>query len=274
MSYHWSNCPEHTQRQVRGVIAEIKRFLVHDVVGIYLHGSLALGCFNPASSDLDLVVVTARPMALRERNWLIRSLLAHSRHADLPPSPFVENEHPIEISIMTTDDLLPWRYPPRYDLHYSESWRERYTRDIATGAWRDWRRPSEGDPDLAAHLMVIRERGICLSGAPIAEVIPMIPERDYRVAILSDVHDIKAQIVQNPVYWVLNACRVVAYLDDGAIRSKVEGGEWGLTHLPSDHHALIRQALATYDGVDDGPFDAVLLSAFADAMDERWRATE
>lgn len=31
--------------------------LSENLVGIYLHGSLAMGCFNPSRSDVDLVVV-------------------------------------------------------------------------------------------------------------------------------------------------------------------------------------------------------------------------
>src|SRR5688500_11363109 len=31
------------------------------LAGCYLHGSLALGAFNPRLSDIDLVVVTSRP---------------------------------------------------------------------------------------------------------------------------------------------------------------------------------------------------------------------
>ena len=29
-----------------------------DLTGVYLHGSLAMGCFNPQKSDIDLMVVT------------------------------------------------------------------------------------------------------------------------------------------------------------------------------------------------------------------------
>jgi len=33
-----------------------KEILEDSLVGIYLHGSAAMGCFNPAKSDIDLLV--------------------------------------------------------------------------------------------------------------------------------------------------------------------------------------------------------------------------
>ena len=34
-----------------------KEILKDNLVGIYLHGSAVMGCFNPLKSDLDLIVV-------------------------------------------------------------------------------------------------------------------------------------------------------------------------------------------------------------------------
>ena len=36
---------------------KIKTFLNHQYVGVYLHGSLALGCFHPQKSDVDVLLV-------------------------------------------------------------------------------------------------------------------------------------------------------------------------------------------------------------------------
>lgn len=54
-----------------------------------------------------------------------------------------------------------------------------------------------------------------------------------------------------PVYFVLNACRVLAYLREGHIFSKDEGGEWGLDALSSEFHNVIEWALERYRGNDD-----------------------
>ena len=40
---------------------ETRNILGDELVGVYLHGSAAMGCFNPAKSDLDLLIVVKKP---------------------------------------------------------------------------------------------------------------------------------------------------------------------------------------------------------------------
>ncbi len=44
------------------LLAEVQAVLGPDFVGLYLYGSLSSGDFNPRSSDIDFLVVTARPL--------------------------------------------------------------------------------------------------------------------------------------------------------------------------------------------------------------------
>ena len=46
--------------------------LQENLVGIYLHGSAAMGCFNPRSSDIDLIIVVRKrfPIILRDVIWI------------------------------------------------------------------------------------------------------------------------------------------------------------------------------------------------------------
>ena len=46
-----------TEELLNRFISESKRIIGDDLAGIYLHGSLAMGCFNPDRSDIDLIVV-------------------------------------------------------------------------------------------------------------------------------------------------------------------------------------------------------------------------
>ena len=46
-----------------------------------------------------------------------------------------------------------------------------------------------------------------------------------------------------PRYAVLNFCRVLAFINEGLIISKIEGGEWGLKKLPKEYHPIISAAL-------------------------------
>ena len=38
-------------------VEQSKEILKDNLVGIYLHGSAVMGCYNPAKSDIDLIIV-------------------------------------------------------------------------------------------------------------------------------------------------------------------------------------------------------------------------
>ena len=154
-------CPEPVRAQLARLAEGLTAILADRLVGVYLHGSLALGCFQPAASDLDVLVVTERPP---DPDQLSR-LAALLRDTSAAPCP-------IEVSSLTWSYLHPWRYPTAYDFHYSETWRTRMTALLAAGSWADAPIPAGTDPDLAAHCTIVRARGSVLAGAPIAEVFP------------------------------------------------------------------------------------------------------
>ncbi|MBK8027459.1 MAG: DUF4111 domain-containing protein [Chloroflexi bacterium] len=73
-----------------------------------------------------------------------------------------------------------------------------------------------------------------------------MPEADYRDSIVRDAQQILDDIATNPVYSVLNLCRVLAYVREGRVTSKLEGGQWGMEHLDATFGPLIAQALDVY----------------------------
>src|SRR3712207_2262445 len=102
--YGWANAPAAIRLQVEQCADRLGRLLGANLVGIYLHGSLAMGCFNPRRSDIDLLVVTRRALRVETRRRAAELLLRCS----LAP-------RPIEISLLRERDLRPWRYPTPYD---------------------------------------------------------------------------------------------------------------------------------------------------------------
>jgi hypothetical protein len=257
MALHaWPNCPDPVHDQVGHLSATLSVVLGAQLVGIYLHGSLAMGCFNPGRSDLDLLVVTAERMSLTVKRQIVEYLLACS-----------QQPQPLEISFLARAQLHPWRYPTPFDLHYSEMWRSAFTHDLASGTWPAGIADEHPDPDLAAHITLLHARGICIAGAPIATVFPPVPADDYRASIAGDIHDGLASIAANPVYTILNCCRTYAYLCEGCILSKAEGGRWALPVLPAGLCQPVAAALAAYrsEAADPG-FDAAELNAFAAHM--------
>lgn len=244
----WHDCLPSTRAQVERCVVSIQELLADELVGIYLHGSLAMGCFNPAGSDIDLLVVTRHGMSLTTKRSMAELFL---RISAAP--------HPIEISFLAQAQLHPWRYPTPFDFHYSEDWRAAMVEQLADGAWRSWNDAERRDPDLAAHVTITRARGVCLQGAAIADVFLEVPPQHYRTSIVEDLLWAQARTDENATYAVLNACRVLWYLRERRISSKQEAGCWAVEALPTEQRAVVEQALAAYRG--DSPAGGVDVAA-------------
>ncbi|MBU9674492.1 DUF4111 domain-containing protein [Planococcus sp. CP5-4] len=204
-------------------------------VGVYLHGSLAMGGFNPNRSDIDLIVVTKLPLSSRQKRELVRFLLERSS------KPF-----PIEISSLTLSQVENWSYPTPYDFHFSEFWRARYEAELRNGTALYLNGEEKTDVDLAAHFMILKHRGICLAGGPIQETFPSIPQQDYLASIMEDYEECVEKIHEKPMYCTLNLVRVYWYIKEGKICSKQEAGKWGQESLPEQFTELIQQAAEAY----------------------------
>ncbi|GAC1463605.1 MAG: DUF4111 domain-containing protein [Ktedonobacteraceae bacterium] len=253
LQYNWENCSKVIKSEVNTLTTEFQRLLQGNLVGVYLHGSLALGGFKPERSDIDLLVVTGQPIEPDTKREIIALLLRVSRF----PSP-------VEISFLVEKDIFPYKNPLPYDLHYSEKWRDQLQQDVRNEEWKHWSDTIQYDPDLTAHLAVLQQHGICLYGKPVAEALPAVPEQDFRAAISKDVLEAAEKRLRDPIYFVLNACRVLAYMREEKILSKDAGGEWALTNLPVQFHTLIQQSLALYRGERPGrPAGRSMLNDFA-----------
>lgn len=245
------------QDQLETVVSRFHEILKTNLVGVYLHGSLALGCFNFRRSDIDLLVLTRRALTPRVRVTVARALLTLSR-----------SPAPVELSILKRTDLRPWRHPCPYDFHFSESWRGNFEHFLSDPA-HTWAAPESGDPDLAGHITVLRARGKVLYGPPIEKIFPEVPRVDFLDSILGDVLGPEFGLASetiSPVYMILNVCRTLAYLRTGQILSKAEGGAWASKNIPPQHRAIVEAALAAYrEAGDDKMLETVDLTAF-----KRW----
>ncbi|HEX4204732.1 MAG TPA: aminoglycoside adenylyltransferase domain-containing protein [Ktedonobacteraceae bacterium] len=259
--YNWKSCPTPVRTQVQKFRQHISTILSDNLVGVYLHGSLAMGCFNPERSDIDLFVVVQQPMSVEIK----RQIIDHLLHLSNAPCP-------IETSFVILSGLHPFEHPLLYDLHYSETWRQQNEREMRDGTWQHWNAERRRDPDLTAHLMIIRHRGIALCGKPVQEVFPVVPAKDYTHSILGDYREAREGRMSNPIYFVLNACRVAAYLSEGHVYSKDEGGIYGLEAFPAEFHALINQALQLYRGLSPAiSLDERMLDGFAAFLDQQFQ---
>jgi len=240
--------------------------LGNHLVGLYLHGSIAFGCFSWEQSDVDFIVVVDEPLAEQTKLGLLAVL--EDLRAQAPPKGF-------EMSVVLQAICKPFTYPTPYELHFSNSWLDRYLADPQSLC--DTR--GKTDVDLAAHFTVINHVGITLYGRPVTDVFGPVPHQAYLDSILMDVTQARQDILASPVYIILNLCRVLAYVKNWQVLSKAQGGQWGVTHLPEPHRSIIRKALAAYSGdeVDFSPsstdhqrlpdFSAFMLQEIACALE-------
>ena len=218
------------QATLNQVCHVFKAIIPDKLTGIYLHGSLAMDCFHPETSDIDLLIVVKDPLSFAAKQSLMTELVSLTS---------IYPGKGLELSIILEKHAAEPIYPMPFELHYGAEWEKRFLldpTDLCEGG---------EDPDLPAHIAVTLERGKCLYGRAISEVFAPIPKKEYLKSVY---HDVKEEaILQNPVYTILNLCRTLQYVKEGKILSKKEGGEWGITNLPEEYSPLIRLALDAYE---------------------------
>lgn len=241
---------------LNGVVEHSKECLNNDLIGVYLHGSLSMGCFNEKSSDIDVLVVVNGAMTLEAKQRIGRSFIELIKE-------FPANK--LELSIVTMDVLQDFQYPTPYELYFSNE-----NVDDFTGGEFDLMKQRE-DTDLAAHFVIIKNRGICLYGEPVSSIFPDITDEDYLKSIAQDFDWSYNNVMRGqengtcrvPTYAVLNACRVLAFIKNGLIASKTEGGQWAIEYLPKEYTSVIREAFNEYTKKSSSKeVDAKLLKQF------------
>ncbi len=233
-----------------------------DLVGVYLHGSAAMGCYHPAVSDSDLlVVITEAGMTDACRLRFMEAVVKLNEAA--PPKG-------IEMSVVKRSVCNPFVYPTPYELHFSAAHLERWRKSPAEyiAALRGT------DRDLAAHFTVIRQRGQTLYGEPVADVFGEVSGEAYFDSLLYDVGSAAEGIVRDPMYFILNLARVLGYKRRRLVLSKEEGGRWALDsgEVPERFRPLLRTALDEYRGAGKGNYDIALSQTYAAWMLEAIRS--
>jgi streptomycin 3"-adenylyltransferase len=224
--------------------------LQDNLVGIYLHGSAAMGCFNPKKSDIDLIIVVKEEIPNDIKRRYMDMVVELNNLAPVKG---------IEFSIVKGNVCKPFVYPTPFELHFSIAHLDWYNRNP-----EEYVEKMKGsDKDLAAHFTIIIHCGKTLYGKEIRDVFGEVSKDDYFDSIWNDIEDAQNQIVDKPMYIILNLCRVLAYKKDELILSKDEGGRWGCIHLPGRYHKLISDALQEYRTGDPMRLDVLHAKEYA-----------
>jgi predicted nucleotidyltransferase len=240
MTYNYFTCSSDIKDFIFNLQKEVAEIIKGDLIGLYIHGSLAMGGFNPDRSDIDVLVVTKKTMTVETKRKLAKLFLMCSN------SPF-----PVEVSFLNLNQLTEWQHPCPYDFHFSEFWRERYENDLVSGTYKYLNGEVNTDADLAAHIMITTTRGVCVKGSHIGDVFPLVPRSDYLSSILGDFKDCLTNIEEDPIYCTLNLIRVFWYLKEEVISSKLEAGNWGLVTFPKEMSMTINKVVKCYSSEAD-----------------------
>lgn len=236
----WPECDPDVSRFVERVLEALRAELGDALVGVYLHGSLALGSYYKPKSDIDLLLVVRQALDFARRDRVSRLFLRLSEDR-----PTIGD---VEVSAVTEHAARSFEHPMPFELHYSTSWNERIARGEVDYA------EDRRDPDLAAHVTSVRESGVALLGPEPTEVFAPVPEEDFLDSILDDLEWIVEgdNILSSPFYGVLNGCRVLLVHTDRSRRvpSKEEAALWALDYVPDEQRPIIRAALDAYRSSD------------------------
>jgi predicted nucleotidyltransferase len=233
------------QRYVRRLARKMEELLGKDLVGLYLHGSAAMGAFVPSRSDVDVLAVTRVSISSEAKRAIADAL----SEAALP-SPGVG----LELSIVTVDSVRIESDVPSFELHLDIH--HTHEDRVVDGVGHD------GDPDLLTHYAMARERGIAVLGPLATEAFAPVDRTRLLRAIAADLGwGIEEGLGS---YAVLNACRALRFSREGVLCSKPDGGEWALEEGVGDPELI--QAALRRQGGENERVDLAKATTFAERV--------
>ena len=246
------------------VVSTLREHLGAEFIGAYLHGSLAMGGFDPGRSDIDVLAVCAAPLPPEQRASLGTAL------AEIPRP---TSGGDLEMSLVTEAAARTPAAAPEFEVHVSTHEEPA----VVDGTDR------AGDENLVIHFALVQARGHVLSGPEPTELF-VAPDRAALIrTFLTDLEWAREHGAAgweghyrpefaSMAYRVLNAGRSWRYVETGELGSKVEGAAWLERRDPDpDLHELLDAALAFQRGdLPDRP-DEQAVDAFVDRVERMLR---
>lgn len=203
--------------------------LDQNLIAIYIAGSLLMGDFEPASSDLDFLVVTREPPSPREASALAD---LHRRLA----ATYSWGER-LEGGYAAQSRLRPWGI-------------EGSIAAIEPGAELCAEMPSDYTAD---NMVALRERSMTLYGPPPQRVLPAVDRATLDTALREYLAELVAAPAatepspQEIASWVLNIARCLFGLEAGRPCTKSEAAAWLADQRP-EFAPVLATALAVRRG--------------------------
>ena len=222
----YKDLPLEILNQINRVVDIWKRHLGDDLIGVYLHGSIALNAFYPDSGDIDLLVVVKDSMGISTKLEIAKDII----EIDRKPCP-------LEMSAVKQTNAINWKTPGNCVFHYSDFWTEKYQKRFENPAAEVYVADHEfPDADVTSYIKLLKQCGIVLYGREIEEVFADVSDEDFWLAISDDVdeYDFHAYDARYFASNVLILGRILSFKKEKRILSKYEGGLWMIKNVPEN----------------------------------------
>jgi predicted nucleotidyltransferase len=212
------------------------------LVGIYSYGSLSLGDFDPASSDLDLLVIT-KDQLTDAQIGILRQF-----YADLSKE-WNDFSGRIEAAYIPRAEAV--RHTPG-EKHY-----------LISPVW-DFQ-PAELGNDWVLNRSIARS-GKPLFGPEPSTIIDNVPRDEISRVEKKLLCDVWAKHIDGPAWMkprkyqaftILTVCRILYGIEHGVIVSKPAAAAWAIETFPQ-WNAVITSALTTRHDAAEGPLNDVI----------------
>lgn len=227
---------------LQSICYKFSKILQNQLIGIYIHGSIALNDFTWDSSDIDFITVVNSDLQLYEKKEIINHLLTL-----LPSCP----PKGLEMSIVLDKHCRCFTYPPPYILHFSKKYYSMAQQDLESFCNHMY----GYDKDLATHFFCVRQKGIAIYGEKnIQTIFSPVPISCYLDSIINDIEDSMKNISLDPFSTVANLCRSLYFCSNYEIISKTEGLKWANQYLPTRYRSMASNILNSNYDLDDSIF--------------------
>jgi hypothetical protein len=233
------NLPRDVVALLDALLAGVQAALAGNLVGVYARGSLAMGEFDPATSDLDVLAATERRVS--DGEFAALSAL-HVRLA-------AEAAWGRRLEMAYLDRAALRRFVPgqrQATLYQGEPL-----------AW------AEHGSNWVLERWTVRQHGVALCGPHPATLIDPIAPAELRAAVIARLpdwddwanqpHDPDWRLPRrHKAYVVESMCRALYTLATGDLPGKRQAVAWALTALPERWHSLVQRSRSwrTDDTVD------------------------
>ena len=219
--------------QVTQVISIAESLFHNQILGIYLYGSATMGGLRP-DSDIDILIIITQDMSSHIRDNLTNQLLTVSGSVGC-----VE-KRPLEVTVISHNNIVPWNFPPKCEYMYGEWLRE----EMEAG-----KSPQPCyDPDIAILLWQARKTSVTLRGIKSTKWLPSISFHEIKQAIQSSLSALISSFEGDERNVLLTLSRMWYTLETEEIASKDIAAEWVLPQLPETLSAPLKIAKEAYLG--------------------------